>query len=226
MDAPGSPLKTLLLVGAVAAGAALLVTASHELSRERILQNEREQLLASLNSVLAPELAGADLVPTHITVTDPVLLGTEEPVDVFVATDDGEPVAAIFAPVAPDGYNAPIRLLVGVSPSGTLTGVRVLEHRETPGLGDAIEAARSDWIHQFEGRSLGDPPLEQWAVDKDGGEFDALTGATVTPRAVVSAVRDTLLYFERHRKEIFAEAARAAEEADAEPPAAGTLETE
>lgn len=209
----GSPLRTLILVGVVAAAAALLVNGSYMLSRDRILANERERLLENLYSVLDPDLRDRDLAPTRITVTDRALLGTAEPVDVFVVADErGDPAAVIFVPLAPEGYNAPIRLLVGLTPDGELTGVRVLDHRETPGLGDAIERRKSDWILQFDGKQLGDPPYERWAVDKDGGAFDALTGATVTPRAVVRAVRDTLVYFERHREAVFAEAARAAEQ--------------
>jgi electron transport complex protein RnfG len=192
------------------------VTASHTLSKDRIVANERARLLASLHSVLDPRLQELGLVPTRITVRDAELLGSSEPIDVFVATEQGRPVAVILAPIAPEGYNAPIRLLVGVSPEGVLTGVRVLGHRETPGLGDLIEIRKSDWLRQFDGRSLGDPPLELWAVDKDDGAFDSITGATVTPRAVVKGIRNTLLYFERHKEEMF-EAARiaaAAESAD------------
>jgi Na+-translocating ferredoxin:NAD+ oxidoreductase subunit G len=85
-------------------------------------------------------------------------------------------------------------------------GMRVLEHRETPGLGDVIEERRSDWIRGFDGRSLGDPPPDRWAVRRDGGDFDQFTGATVTPRAIVSAVRKALIYAERHRDELFAAA--------------------
>src|SRR5690606_19926340 len=107
-----------------------------------------------------------------------------------------------------------IRLLVGISADGILTGVRVLSHRETPGLGDPIELRKSPWILQFDGKRLDDPPEALWAVEKDGGIFDGLTGATVTPRAVVRAVRNTLLYFERHRDELFAQAARIEAERD------------
>jgi len=82
--------------------------------------------------------------------------------------------------------------------------VRVLAHRETPGLGDVIEADRSDWIRGFAGRALGDPPLSAWALRRDGGAFDQFTGATITPRAVVRAVRDWLRYFEIHRERLFA----------------------
>jgi len=214
MDTPkGSAARTLVLVGLIAAAAAVLVAGSYELSHERIAANEREALLRSLYSVLDPDLRDRGLAPTQITATDPELLGSERPVDVFIVmTENGRPEAAIFVPIAPDGYNAPIRLLVGISPEGVLTGVRVLDHRETPGLGDAIELRKSDWILQFDGKRLGDPPEPLWAVDKDGGAFDSLTGATVTPRAIVRAVRNTLLYFERHREELFAAARRAAAE--------------
>jgi len=116
-------------------------------------------------------------------------------------------VAAVLESVAPDGYSGSIRLLVGVTPDGRLLGVRVLQHQETPGLGDAIEERRSDWIRSFDGRSLGRPPMARWKVRKDGGDFDQLTGATVTPRAVVAAVRNTLLFVERQGPALFAPAA-------------------
>lgn len=202
-DGTGSIPGTLLLVGLVAVGAAALVTASYEFSRDRIIENERAQLLERLHSVVDPEVEALNPNPVPLSVTSPELLGTDEEVDVFVTVHDGEPLATIIAPVAPDGYNAPIRLLVGIAPDGTLTGVRVLSHRETPGLGDAIEAERSDWIRQFDGASLTEPPREQWAVDKDDGAFDSLTGATVTPRAVVRAVRRTLEYYEMNRSMLF-----------------------
>src|SRR5690606_25299421 len=111
-----SAVRTLVCVGLVAAGAALLVTGSYEASRERIAANERERLLKSLESVLDPNLRARDLEPTHLTVTDRELLGTDEPVDVFVIMDaNAHPEAVILVPTAPDGYNAPIRLLVGLS---------------------------------------------------------------------------------------------------------------
>ena len=111
--------------------------------------------------------------------------------------------AATSEAVAPDGYSGPIRLLVGVNADGTVAGVRVLSHRETPGLGDPIDAARSDWIHGFEGRALDDPPAAAWTVRKDGGAFDEFTGATITPRAVVHAVRRVLEYAQANREALF-----------------------
>lgn len=200
--------RSVVLVAVVAVAAAVLVTATHELSRDRIAANERARLLASLHRVLDPSAHDNDLSRTRFTVTDEELLGTPAPVDVFIATHDGEPVAALLTPVAPDGYNAPIRLLIGIGIDGTVTGVRVLQHRETPGLGDQIEIAKSDWITRFTGTSLGSPPQADWAIRQEGGRFDAFTGATVTPRAVVQAVRDALLYFEQHRDELFDPARR------------------
>ena len=142
----------------------------------------------------------------ELTGTGPHLrnaLGTQQAVPVYRAFRNGEPVAALLTPVAPNGYSGEIRLLVGIYADGRVAGVRVLGHKETPGLGDAIEIERSDWITSFAGRSLGNPPLEDWKVKRDGGVFDQFTGATITPRAVVQAVRKTLLYFERHRDELF-----------------------
>jgi electron transport complex protein RnfG len=196
------PLRTLLFVGIVAAGAAVLVTASHEFSKDRIAANERARLLSSLHSVLSLPVGEIDLNPVHLQVTDPTLLGTEDPVEAFVINDRGRTLATILAPVAPDGYNAPIRLLVGIDESGTLSGVRVVAHRETPGLGDEIEIRKSDWIEQFDGKSLDMPAADLWAVDKDEGAFDSITGATVTPRAVVRAVKNTLLYYRDHRQDL------------------------
>jgi electron transport complex protein RnfG len=115
----------------------------------------------------------------------------------------GTTVAVLLNVVAPDGYAGPIRLLVAVDAAGRVLGVRVLEHRETPGLGDAIESRRSDWLRGFDGRSLVDPPRDRWEVRRDGGDFDQFTGATVTPRAVVRAVRKTLVHVERHHDELF-----------------------
>lgn len=205
--AEARPFLSLLLVTAVAAGSAVLVTASWDFSRDRIAANQRARLLASLSSVLDPALLGRDLDPVLIDAQDPGLLGSEEPVDVFVPVDGTTPLAAIFATVAPDGYNAPIHLLVGISvTTGRVTGVRAIEHRETPGLGDQVDVAKSDWILQFAGRGLSDPEITGWAVTVDEGEFDSITGATVTARAVVRAVHNTLRYFEGHREELLARA--------------------
>jgi electron transport complex protein RnfG len=202
-DAEGGPIRTLLLIGVVAAAAAFMVSASHEFSKDRIAANERARLIASLNSVLDPSIRSHDLRTVRLSVTDRELLGDDDPIDVYVAIDAGVPVAAVFATSSTDGYNAAIRLLIGVSASGAVTGVRAVSHRETPGLGDG----KSKWILQFDASTLAMPPLPMWAVDKDDGHYDSITGATVTSRAVVKGVKNTLLYFERHRDELFSAAA-------------------
>lgn len=202
-------LRAVLAVAAIAVCAAGLISASHEISAERIERNIAERVMQSLHEVLDPSLYDNDLIGSQVQVIDPDLLGTTDPVQVFLATRGGEPAAAIFASVAPRGYNGAIDLLVGVDAEGVIQGVRVTDHRETPGLGDQIEISISGWITGFDGTSLADPPLPQWAVTADGGQFDAFTGATVTPRAVVQAVRDTLVYFNEHQAELFERAAAA-----------------
>ena len=210
----GNAALTAVAIAVVAAAAAYAVTAAYEWSHGRIEANERARVVARLNSVLEPGLRNRDLTTTRIAVTDAELLGTDEPIDVFVLTENGTPMAAVFATVAPHGYNAAIGLLVGVSPAGVVTGVRAVSHRETTGLGDAIDAAKTDWILQFDGKSMATPAPELWAVEHDEGEFDSITGATVTSRTVVGAVKSTLLYFERHRDELYASAAAATVGAD------------
>ena len=215
-SAEGGPIRTLLLVGAVAVAAAFAVSASHELSKGRIAANRRARLIASLNSVLDPALRERDLATVRIEVKDKELLGGNDPVDVYVAEDGGQPVAAVFATAETEGYNSTIHLLIGVSHDGLLTGVRAVSHKETPGLGDAIDTKKSKWITKFDGKSLASPARERWAVDKDDGDFDSITGATVTSRGVVKGVKNTLLYFERHRDELFTAAAAARGTNDAE----------
>jgi len=118
----------------------------------------------------------------------------------------GVPVAVILRFAAVDGYNGHIGLLVGIEADGRVAGVRVTSHRETPGLGDAIEIEKSDWVRGFEGRSLDAPAEAEWTVRRDGGAFDQFTGATITPRAVIKAVRLALAYHESHREQLYSTA--------------------
>lgn len=211
----GGPIRTVLLAVVVAAAAALAIRASYDFSKERIAANRRARLIESLNSVLDPALRERDLATVRIDVTDRELLGSE-PVDVYVAEDGDTPVAVVFATAQTEGYNSTIHLMIGVSPEGVLTGVRAVSHRETPGLGDQIDIQKSKWIAQFDGKSLASPDRSLWLVDKDDGKFDSITGATVTSRGVVKGVKNTLLYFERHRDELFTAAAAARSNDDAE----------
>lgn len=194
--------RSLLGLVIMAGIAGLVIAGSENLSRDRIAENRKNALLATLHQVVDPARYDNDLVASHRLIPADPLLNPTGPVDAYLATKGNEPVTALFTAKALDGYNGAIELLIAVHLDGTLGGVRVLNHRETPGLGDAIEARRSDWILQFSGLSLENPPRTAWAVTPDGGDFDALTGATVTPRAVVKAVRNALLYFERNRDAI------------------------
>ncbi len=182
----------------------LMVAYTFEQTRDQIAANERATLLRKLHRLIAPEQHDNVLLEDAVSVRDEALLGSDEPVMVYRARKNGEPVALVIAAIAPDGYSGSIKLLVGINVDGTLSGVRVVTHRETPGLGDAIDENRSDWIHVFDGKSLQAPDLSRWSVKKDGGDFDQLTGATITPRAVVKAARNALLYYRDHQEALFA----------------------
>jgi len=199
-------ITTIILLLFAISGTALVVY-TFDNTRERISANERATLLRKLHQLIPQQQHDNVLLDDTLTIINTPLLGTLEPVTVYRARKAGQPVALVITPVAPDGYSGIIKLLVGITVDGTLNGVRVVAHRETPGLGDAIDEKRSDWIHLFDNRSLQDPPLERWAVRKDGGDFDQLTGATITPRAVVKAVRQTLLYYRDNQDALFAPSA-------------------
>ena len=184
----------------VAALSALLIGLTWQLTEAPIRRNEAAVLRAALDAVLPP---GEGEVQT-LTMPAAPALGHPAAFPLWRRVGAGQ-VQALALPVTRrDGYSGDIALLVGIDPDGEVTGVRVLAHRETPGLGDKIEHTRSDWITAFRGRSLGDPPPAQWGVRPEGGAFDAFTGATITPRAVVHGVRDALIYFERHRAALLA----------------------
>ncbi len=167
-----------------------------ELTRDRVTEQERLRLRSQLQELLVP--GSYDNAPDEDVFTD-----SSTGRVVYRARQQQQPVAALLHTVAPDGYSGSINLLVGITIDGKLLGVRVLSHNETPGLGDAIELRRSDWVLGFTGRSLDSPPADQWAVKKDGGVFDAFTGATITPRAVVNEIRNTLVYYQQNHQEIF-----------------------
>jgi electron transport complex protein RnfG len=180
-----------------------IVGLTYKNTYERIKLNEERVLLRKLNTILSPSEYDNDLLVDQIVLEKNSLLGTSEPSKAYLAYKNSKPVAIVLSPVAPNGYSGPINLLVGVYYDGTIAGVRVVKHRETPGLGDAVESQRSDWILGFDDKSLENPASKKWKVKRDGGEFDQFTGATITPRAVVKAVHSALLYFQEHRKELF-----------------------
>lgn len=195
-------LISALVLSAFAVLGSTLVGLAWEGTAEKIEQNERDALLSQMAEILPPQSYSNDLLADTTEIRAPEALGGNL-TTVYRARKDGEDVAAVFSPVTTPGYAGDIVLIVGVRADGSVAGVRVIRHKETPGLGDKIEVKRNPWIRGFEGRQLGDPPESHWAVKRDGGDFDQFTGATITPRAVVAAVRRTLVYFRDHQEQVF-----------------------
>jgi len=192
---------TLAVIGAICTA---LVAITFQSTKQRIEDNEKAWLERSLQPALSGLFFDSGVTESKIAMPPPHDLPGSEAAIVYRVYAESEPVAALFVVSARDGYAGPIRLLVGVETTGTVTGVHVLEHRETPGLGDRVESGKSDWVKQFKGRSLLDPAPAGWRIKSDGGQFDQLTGASVTPRAIIKAIKETLLYFDLHTDEVFA----------------------
>jgi len=185
---------------AIITGGSIAVTQA--LTAERIQEEAARAEAKALFEIIPESQHDNDLLNDTVQLPASDRLATKGPVTVWVARRNGEPTGFIMPVVAPDGYSGNIRLLVGIDLQGTVLGVRVVSHKETPGLGDRIETKKSDWIYNFEGRSLDNPEPRNWNVKKNGGVFDQFTGATITPRAVVKAVQKSLIYFRQHRREI------------------------
>lgn len=212
--ADSSILRSGITLAAIAAVCTALVAFTYRLTDERIAANEQAWLEQSLQPALSGLFFDSGVSESMLTVPAPHELPGSEDAIIYRVYSGEAPVAALFVVSARDGYAGAIRLLVGVGVDGTVTGVHVLAHRETPGLGDQIESGKSDWVMQFDGRSLADPASDEWKINRDGGEFDQLTGASVTSRAVVKAVRNTLQYFDANADRIFAAPADSAKEAE------------
>jgi electron transport complex protein RnfG len=198
-----SIIKSGATLAVIAAICTALVAVTYQLTKHRIVANEKARLEQSLQPALAGLFYDGSVSESRLLIPPPHDLPGSDAAVIYRVHAAGEPVAALFVVTARDGYSGPIRLLVGVDIDGVITGLRILEHRETPGLGDKIEETRSQWVYQFDGRALGNPVIERWAIKSDGGEFDQLTGASITPRAVIKAVRETLVYFDNNRDAVF-----------------------
>lgn len=194
---------TALLLMLFAVIGATLVGVTYDNTYETIRYNEQQTLLKQLNNIVPASDYDNDLLSDTLELAADFNLGTAEISTAYRARKQGKNVAVVFSAIAPNGYNGSIHLLVGVYNNGNLAGVRVVKHRETPGLGDAIEAKRSDWILDFTNKSLTKLNNKQWKVKRDGGVFDQFTGATITPRAVVNAVHLALLYFKTNQDVLF-----------------------
>lgn len=190
--------QTLGYHAALLGGVALLVSTTigvaDWLTRVDIAQRQLEDLQATLQQVIPASYYDNDLVRDTVTVND-----GGRAVTVYRARRKGQVRAVSYQVTAPGYGSSEMVMIVGIDRDGTLLGVRVISHAETPGLGDKIETSKSDWILGFSGRSLNDPPPDRWGVKKDGGVFDQFTGATITPRGVVKAVKGGLEFFANHR---------------------------
>ena len=200
-EIPRSMLKNSLLLGLFAVATVGVVAVTQQGTAARIQVAEREAQVRALAEILPEGSYDNHLLDNSLQLSDP-LLGSARPLPAYLALKGGQPSAIILQAIAPDGYSGSIRLLVGIHADGRLAGVRVLAHKETPGLGDKIELAKSPWVLAFAGKSLADPDQAGWAVKKDQGVFDQFAGATITPRAVVKAVHHALQYFDAHRAEL------------------------
>ncbi|MBF0589853.1 MAG: electron transport complex subunit RsxG [Magnetococcales bacterium] len=184
---------TLMIVGAVATA---VLAATEMVTREPIKEAKRLEILRALTQVL-PE--GFDNAPDNDTVQmiDKRLNRKETPVTFYRARKSGSTLGAAFVVTAPDGYSGDIDIMIAVNPQEILTGVQVVAHKETPGLGDKV--VLTDWPDKFRGKTLDNA---KWGVKKDGGEFDQFAGATITPRAIVAAVKRGLEMFKDHKESI------------------------
>jgi electron transport complex protein RnfG len=197
-------LQNGLILASVAAVCTALVALTFYSTEEQIAANEQAYIEQSLTPVLSGISFDNNLPASALTIRPPHELPGNEYAIVYRALNKGVPVAAVFEVTAPDGFTGPIKMLIGIDAAGVVTGVRAIQHKETAGLGDQIETSRSDWIYQFEGTSLDAPVRSAWTIRRDGGAFDQMTAASVTSRAAVNAINQTLQYFESNREAIFA----------------------
>jgi electron transport complex protein RnfG len=192
-----------IMIGFTVVGTVLLAS-SFFATRAPIAKSEAAARMELFRQILPESSHDNDLLRDAVRIPAGGELHNRGDTLAYRARLHGEPSAVILEAVAPDGYSGDIKLLIAVRADGTLTAVRVLSHKETPGLGDYIDIAHGDWIKNFDGQSLAKMFDDAWKVKKDGGSFDYMAGATITPRAVVKAVHGALKYFATHRDEIFA----------------------
>ena len=182
-----------------------LVAAVNQQTVDKIKQQEQQELMRVLHQLIPDEMHDNELTAQCTLLLDKDALGTDSPMPAYIATRAGKPVAIAIEAIAPDGYNGNIKLIVGIKTTGEVLRVRTLAHQETPGLGDKIDLRKSNWVTQFVGKVLGSADDKQWLVKKDGGDFDQFTGATITPRAYVKAVKNAVGYFNNNQAQIFSQ---------------------
>lgn len=199
MELIASIRKNSLGLGIFAVVTAGLIAVTNYVTVDKIADNIVTAQLAAFTEILPAHYFDNDLYNSKIELKADVLLGSEKSSNAYVAHLNGEFSAIIFETVAPGGYSGDLFLLVAIDKSGTVTGTRIISHKETPGLGDKVDIKKSNWVTSFDNTSFNTLAPERWKVKKDGGDFDQFTGATITPRAVVNAVKNTLIYFEENK---------------------------
>ena len=199
--------KTAMVMIAFTIAGTLSLAVIHQTTEAPISKAEAAVRMALFAQILVPELHDNELLQDEIKLPAGGDLGNRDETSIYRARLKGKPSAVILEATAPDGYSGDIKLLVAIKADGEIAGVRVLAHKETPGLGDYIDIAHSEWIKQFDGQSLVKRNDEAWFVKKDGGQFDFTTGATITPRAVVKAVHKVLKFYSKNQQAIFETAA-------------------
>lgn len=193
--------KNAILLGAFALLTAAILAGTQLMTKDRIAAAERKaaeqallEIIASLDKTHNNDLLDdVQVIPQSLQRT----LNWKGAEKVYLAKNNDELLAYLLPTTATEGYSGDIKLLIGITPEGVLSGVRVLAHKETPGLGDKVDLKKSDWILSFTGRTYDKANKQQWAVKKDGGDFDQFTGATITPRAVVKQVKESLIAFKQ-----------------------------
>lgn len=180
-----------------------LLAATYLVTRPIIAETEKQAKLALIGQILPPALFDNNILMDAALLPPAKELGSIAPTTVYRATKDGKPSAAVLEVTAPDGYSGKIRMIVAIRANGEVSGVRVVTHNETPGLGDYIDIAKNSWIRIFENKSLTKYSDQDWKAKKDGGKFDYMAGATVTPRAIIKAVHKSLKYFTQNQDNIF-----------------------
>lgn len=193
--------------------ATAVLASTYFMTHDAIVKSEQAEKLKLINQIVPSALFDNDIIQDKLSIPASELLGTEDVTTAYRARLKGEPSAVVLESVAPDGYSGRIAMILAVRANGELAGVRVVAHKETPGLGDYIELPKGTWIKGFDGKSRAVYKDADWKVKKDGGQFDYMAGATITPRAIVKAVNKALIYYGENRDQLFAANAPKKEEA-------------
>lgn len=197
--------------GFLLAAFAIICTAAvatvNQLTKPVIAQQEQMALIKTINQLIPEDAYDNDIFASCFIISDDDFLGKGQTQQVFVAKKGNKPVALMLETSTFKGYAGEIKLAVGIFENGKVAGVRVIRHSETPGLGDKIQTNKSDWIYSFNDKSYQETQDTRWEVKKNGGDIDAFTGATITPRAVTHAVKDALIYFAKNKEKLFKQTA-------------------